>query len=361
VGTEQLTQLSGKVEGIYSESGLQPRLLFAVRVTNTNPVGLDATNIRARVHLEFTDKSGGGISQLGRFLGDLSQETYSSNSINPGDSFWRLYLTLPLPLFSELEEARQGKNLAFQVHVACTVIERNAAGGVGSRILAAEVNGGNPGGNQFLNYPVAKSDWDEIVNGLGYTEPLRATRQTIAGMVADIGRAKQQAERFAEDAKLASTATAVTSLSTVYAEEEKKLGGSARLWIFATCLAALVAIALICFFVLESKGAQFGVPQAVLRVGALSVAAYGFALCLKNFNAYRHLQLLNRHRSNIGQTFAALLTAQPSPQAKDVLAAVTADQMVNFGRFSLTGKDTEENQTASMIEIAKSFLDTKKA
>jgi hypothetical protein len=360
VATEQLTQLSGTVDAIYAESGFQPRLLFNIKVTNRNPVSLNAVNIRARLHVEFTDRGGGGIPQLGRFLGDLAQETYSSNSINPGDNYWRVYAILPLPLFSELEEARQGKNPVFQINIACTVIERNAAGELGSRTLAAEVNGGNPGGNQFLSYPVARSDWDEIVNGLGYTDALRATRQTIAGMVADIGRAREAAEGFAEAAKLASTATAVTSLSTVYAQEEKKLGGSARLWVCATSLAALVAIGLIGFFVYESKGRQFGVPQAILRVGALSIAAYGFALCLKNFNAYRHLQLLNRHRANIGQTFAALLTAQPSPQAKDVLAAVTADQMVNFGRFSLTGKDTEENQAASMLEIAKAFLDTKR-
>jgi hypothetical protein len=116
---EQLTALAGKIDRIYGSRGIQPRLHFGVTITNKNAVPFEILSVRASLYVEFHDSADASASQLGHYLGDLVIDNFSGNPvIQPGDqNFWTLYLPFPLPLFSELEQARESKNLSFQINV----------------------------------------------------------------------------------------------------------------------------------------------------------------------------------------------------------------------------------------------------
>jgi hypothetical protein len=178
-------------------------------------------------------------------------------------------------------------------------------------------------------------------------------------MLDDIGQAKKQAEQWAEDTKVASMVSAENALARVHLAEESKLRRAARPWLVATLAAAAAAGAAIWIFLLHSLSSQFGIPQAILRVGALGVIGYGFATCFRLYRSYKQLELVSRHRANIGQTFAALLTAQPSADAKNMLAGIAAHQMMNFGATGLTGKDGDDHDIAGLMEVIKNLADKK--
>ena len=356
---EQLKPLAGEIDRIYSSGGIQPRLLFSLTIKNPNSCGFDFANIRGSLYVEFSEHSDMAASQLGRFITDLTMERTGSPSIQPGDqNSLTLYLPVPITLLWELEEARNGLNLSFQIHLAYTLMERISLEAVALRVQSGELQGDS--GRGFLAYVVAKSVWDDLLKNLGYSSELRATQKSITKIIEDIEEAKKKAEQWAEDTKQASMITAENTLSKVHQLEEKRLAKAARPWIAATLASGGVGVWVIQIFLHQSLMPQFGVSQAVLRVGVLSLIGYGFGSWFRLYKSYKHLELMSRHRANIGQTFAALLTAQPSPDAKNLLAGITAHQMVNFGAFGLAGKDTEDHQITTLVESMKSLIDTKR-
>jgi len=358
---EQLKPLVGKIDRIYGEGGIQPKLHFSISVNNKNDAAFDLLSIRADLYVEFMQSADMSPSQIGRYLGNLIMQIFpTSPSISPGENNpWDLYLPLPLPLFSELEQAREGHNLSFQISASYVALERSAEGQAG-RTLSTELTRSQPGSLTALTYQVAKSQWEDDLKALGYARELGETRQNITKFLGNIAEAKRQAEQWASDAKIASMVTAENALAKVHAAEESKLRKSAWPWFAATIAAAAAIGTLISIFLQHSWGSQFGVPQAILRVGALAVLGYVFAACFRLYRSYKHLELISRHRANIGQTLAALLTAQPSPEAKNVLAGIAAHQMMSFGGISLTGKESDDHEISALIEFLKNLPEYKK-
>jgi hypothetical protein len=116
------------------------------------------------------------------------------------------------------------------------------------------------------------------------------------------------------------------------------------------------------FYVFESfRVSQFTVSQTIVRVTVLGLLFAGFGLCMRSYNAYQHLELLNRHRVNVGKTFEVFKAAQPSDKAKDVLAAITAQEMIDFGRGNFPGKDATESQLSLVTEVFKNLIEKPKA
>lgn len=358
---ENLKPFVGKIDRIYGEGGIQPKLHFAISVNNKNEAGFDLLSVRADLYVQFLQTVDMAPSQLGSYLGNLVMQSFPATpAINPGENNpWDLYLPLPLPLFSELEQARENLNLSFQIIASCVALER-AADAKGVRILNNELTRAQGGSLAALTYSVAKSQWEDTLKALGYSKELGETRQNIAKFLGDIAEAKRQAEQWSADTKIASMVTAENALAKVHAAEEKKLRKAAWPWLVATIAAAAGVAILIWVFLEHSWGSQFGVPQALLRVGALGVLGYVFAACFRLYRSYKHLELISRHRANIGQTLAALLTAQPSPEAKNVLAGIAAHQMMSFGGVNLTGKESDEHEISPLIELLKNLPEYKK-
>src|SRR5438270_710371 len=137
---EPLKPFVGKIDRIYGEGGIQPKLHFSISVNNKNEAAFELLSIRADLYVEFLQTADMTPSQLGRYLGSLLTQSFpTSPSIHPGENnFLELYVPLPLPLFSEFEQARENHNLSFQISASCVAIERTADG-QGGRILNNEL------------------------------------------------------------------------------------------------------------------------------------------------------------------------------------------------------------------------------
>jgi hypothetical protein len=357
---EPITQLTGKIENLFAEGGVQPRLRFSVNVNNKNKCGFELANVTARLHVQFEEEGGRLAGGLGSYVGDVTREI-QSNSLQPGDqNSLMFYIPIPFAVFAEIENSRGDKNVVLQMNIAYVVIQRTTGGELGQRFLATELNDQRSGGNQFLAYSVPKSQWEGLLKTLGYSKELGASKQTLLKLVEDARCAKDLAEEYARDAKAASSLTAVTTLSQAYHDEAIALNITSRWWLISAFFLALLATALMVFYVYESFAREFTTGQTVLRVFVLAAVFAGLGLCLRYYSNYKHLQLLNRHRVNIGRTFEALKAVQPSDEAKNLLAAITAEQMVNFGRVTLQGKDASETQFSIVAELLKTFIERQK-
>ena len=111
-------------------------------------------------------------------------------------------------------------------------------------------------------------------------------------------------------------------------------------------------------YVSASLADKFTLPGAVIRVIVIAAIFGAFTMCLRIYEAYRHLEVVNRHRVNIGRTFEAFKAAQPTEKAKEVMAAITADNMLAFGKSGFGGKDSpNQGPLAGATELVKAILD----
>ena len=171
--------------------------------------------------------------------------------------------------------------------------------------------------------------------------------------------AKQQAEEAATAAKQAAQLTAVTSLSQAYLEEAKVLGIRSLIWFWISVLVAATGTWAMVFYVKQSLTDTFTVAEAIIRAVVIAAIFGAFTLCLRIYEAYRHLEVVNRHRVNIGRTFEAFKAAQPTEKAKEVMAAITADNLLAFGKSGFGGKDSpNQGPLAGATELIRAVLET---
>ena len=122
-------------------------------------------------------------------------------------------------------------------------------------------------------------------------------------------------------------------------------------------IAAVGAVAMI-FYVRQSTTDKFTLPEAVIRAVVIAAIFGVFTLCLRIYEAYRHLEVVNRHRVNIGRTFEAFKAAQPTEKAKEIMAAITADNMLAFGKSGFGGKDSpNQGPLAGATELIRAMLE----
>jgi hypothetical protein len=357
---ENISQLIGRIEEVNSQAGITPRLRFSIVVNNKNKTPFELLNLSARVYLQFSERSNQLPTGLGFYISEAVREG-SSATIGPGDqNYLNLYVSLPFELVSEIEEARKGLDLSFQLNVVYTMVERTQALELTNRFLTAELADPKVGGNQFLFFSVPKSLWDTLLKQVGYSGELRASRETLLSAVRNARQAEDEATSAARAAKEAASSTAVTMLAQAFDHEATILKATSKRWLWAVLSLACLIIGLLLFYVVESFITRdFTIGQTVVRVTALGILFGGIGLCIRTYNAYQHLELLNRHRVNIGKTFDLFIQSQPSEGAKDVLAAFTAERMINFGG-GFPGKEGPESQLSFMTDLVKNLIDGQK-
>lgn len=162
----------------------------------------------------------------------------------------------------------------------------------------------------------------------------------LEDVTAKATKAREDAEQAARKAMEAAQLTAVSKLAGAYSEEAKEHRNRARWWGGFSIITLLGAGIVVTIFVLESlTRASFSLSQAILRVAVVGILYGIFHLCLRTHQAYRHLEVVNRHRVNIGRTFEAFLAAQPTQRGKEIIGILTAQNMLPFGRSGLLAKD----------------------
>lgn len=190
------------------------------------------------------------------------------------------------------------------------------------------------------------------------TRDAQAALGRVEAITQEARHAKEEAEAAASAAKQAAALSAVSNLSAAYKEEADTFNGRAKLWGGISLAIAISGAVLIYVYVHSSVGrTDFTVSQAILRAVAIG-AVFADSVCMRVFEGYRHLEVVNRHRVNIGRTFEAFKEAQPSDRAKEIMAAVTAEQMLAFGKSGLIPKDASvQSPVSGLSELLKAIIE----
>ena len=172
---------------------------------------------------------------------------------------------------------------------------------------------------------------------------------------------KKEAESAAKAAKGAAELAAVSNLASAYQEEANTFKWRSWVWAVISLLAAGGGTVVMYIFVQESLKTQtFTLPQALLRAVVIAVIFGAFHLCLRTYQAYCHLEVVNRHRVNIGRTYEAFKEAQPTDKAKEVMAALTAEHMLAFGKSGLLPRDLSvQSPVSGASELVRAVMGPK--
>jgi hypothetical protein len=220
-----------------------------------------------------------------------------------------------------------------------------------------------------------KGVWNSVGKYRGHALALRAieldqlakdARQTLGEVretSSEVARAKDEALSAAKGAREAAQLSAISSLTAAYDREAKDFASKARIWAYFSIGALGISASVMYSFYVDSNGQNLVTIQSSLVRVAILAALYGLAhVCLRTHLAYRHLEAVNRHRVNIGRTFEAFKAAQPSEQAKNIMAALTAEHMLAFGKSGLLSKDLSvQSPISAANELVRSILNSKQA
>lgn len=361
-----MNQLIGRVENLTPRSGLRSNLEIQLFISNPNESPIELIWVSVRTAIAFFDMAvQPNSNEQPRELG-LAFPTYTLPSISPGGKN-TLLLVLPVDsnLIAELENERSERDVTLYIYVTYSGVTRARDGSIGSTSSGTVAD--EKFSSQSILHIVPRSLWQQTIQrfSMPNVEPLKDLSKVISETRAAKNEAEQAAQAAQEAAKAAKEAaalTAVTNLAQAYQQEAKTLNRRSWIWAFL-CIAIAAGIArAIYLFIQESLtlGANFSISIAVLRAVVLAVAFGIFSLCLRVFEAYRHLEVVNRHRVNIGRTFEAFKAAQPTERSQEIMSAITAENMLAFGKSGFAPKDSpNQSPLTDFSDLIKSILDKK--
>lgn len=355
-----MDQMLGRIEDIAPRTGLKPLLQINVTLISKYDLAIDLVSVTSRVQVFFKEKGQAVSSIPTNYIGDAFIE-WRSKTVMPGDSnSITLLLPVDFDLLGGIEDVRQGYDVEIQLWTTFSGIERQQQGTIGNRLVAGDVLDARYNAQGVLG-TIAKSRWVELLNEWRYSPEKRRAAEELGKTIREAQEAKRQAEEAAAAAKEAAQLTAVTSLSEAYLDEARVLGKRSLAWAGISLLVAAAGIYSMVFYVRQSVSDKFTLPEAVIRAAVLAVEFGAFTLCLRIYEAYRHLEVVNRHRVNIGRTFEAFKAAQPTDRAKEIMAAITAENMLAFGKSGFGGKDSpNQGPLGGASELIKAILEKQK-
>lgn len=185
----------------------------------------------------------------------------------------------------------------------------------------------------------------------GLEERARASIHSIdeqrKGLLEDIQKTAEQAEKALEEARNFAAETGVSSEARHFAEEAKRHKSSAFWWLIATVVLALLLLA---HSILSFLFYRWLSPQGVYEFSQLlaskflvfAVLAYLLIQSAKNYMAQKHNEVVNKHRQNSLQTYRTLVEAGNSLSSRDLILAHAASAIYSpvdtgYGRGGDTG------------------------
>jgi uncharacterized membrane protein len=354
-----MNSLYGRIDSLAPQTGLKPVLRGIIQVDSRNEFVFDVIGVIVRSFVSFSEGDRPQDLSMGEYLGEAYWDSTIA-TISPGSSnSVRFLLPLDFGVLEAIENRRKNRDVILNLGVRINGRERLPNGSAGDRVVVTDLADTRNSSMLYLSFAIAKSKWDEFLAQWGYSDTLANPLQQLSATIKAAQEARRAAEEAAKAAQEASDLTAVTGLSEAYLQEARELASRSSRWAKISLCAVALALIAMSVFVWESvKTTAFSLPQAIIRAVVI-LALFGvFTLCLRIYESYRHLEVVNRHRVNIGRTFEAFKAAQPSDRAKDIMSAITAENMLAFGKSGFAGKDTpNQGPLPGIAELIKAVLE----
>ncbi len=147
-----------------------------------------------------------------------------------------------------------------------------------------------------------------------------------------------------------------TVYSEVFKMQAKKHNEIAQKW-FKSSAAFLAIVFMYVFYLVfldhpqDVEKAETIAREAIRNVLLLSVLSVGLFQSIKNYNANKHLEVVNEHRQNAIETFEAFSNAASDPQVKSTILIQATQSIFAADQTGYLSKDSETNLSLNFSEL----------
>lgn len=158
-------------------------------------------------------------------------------------------------------------------------------------------------------------------------------------LVSELQGRRAEADKVLDSMKAAAGQTGLARFATVFAEEAARRAKAADRWL-AVALFSGLALGAFLWWSLDQLNQAFreavdstrALQLLVAKLVVLSFVSFGFYQVIKNYNANRHLEALNKHRANTLQAFQVFVEASSDPQVRDAVLIHAARAIFEAGQ-----------------------------
>lgn len=175
-----------------------------------------------------------------------------------------------------------------------------------------------------------------------------------------VDQSEQNEVKRQEDFNQFMVRESVSEYGTIFKEQANEHKGAARGWLISTVVLSIGfgGVFIWLFNVLRLGGTEWvGVLQNIFTKGFLLSLIYLLLNCsIKNYNAQKHLEVINRHRQNALDTFEKFASSAARQETKEevLLAATNAIFDANQSGY-LSAKMRGNENVSPILQVIKAF------
>jgi len=381
-----MNQLTGTIKSLTPRPGYVPLIDIQLEISNSDDEEqVEFVWMLARVAISFPGStkeppSRGDAKDVGIAVPSYAlpqfRKTTTTNFLLPFDE----------RLLAEIEKGRQGRDVTVYMSVTFNVSVKNSKGAV----VAQGSQGGTIGdprySGQEVVYVVPRSQWEEIIQGLGvsiidrqrHLEEYEAkAKQTLGEVQATLQVAKEAAKHVG-----------IVEHARVFEDEADRHKRAAYWWLAFTIIFAVLAgvVALHIFLKTEQRIADalsksssgqntttaqspsaqntttdskadgltaLEIQLAISKFIVLSILLSASIWAGKVYKSHRHNFVVNRHRSNALATFQTFATGTADPQTKNAVLLQATTCIFAPQNTGYVGQEKEADGFPQILEIVR--------
>lgn len=145
----------------------------------------------------------------------------------------------------------------------------------------------------------------------------------------------------------------IAAYSTLYKENSEEERKTATKWfwgIVGTVLITLASAVVLLFFQQQNVTSEISIVQfTVTKVVIISCLFLSIGVCIKNYRAHKHNELLNLHKSNALATFDALVKTQMDEATKNSMLLAVTNTIFGNVSTGFNSVDTTSNDISAKV------------
>ncbi|WP_146042104.1 hypothetical protein [Chromobacterium sinusclupearum] len=212
---------------------------------------------------------------------------------------------------------------------------------------------------QFIAYGVSKATDVQLLES-----EARGVIQTIkdnaAGATKELEKSKEDAQGILNEVRKVAAEHGVSQQAVYFKEEAKLHNDESKIWRgyvtkASVAVGVFATLTLVAAFTpaLEPKSTYQAAQLVVGKLMLFGVLVFLLGVCVRNYQAHRHNEIVNRHRENALKTFKALADGAVNPDNKDIVLTHAAQCIFTAQEtgYTKTGTSDSPSSVKSVIEL----------
>jgi len=178
-------------------------------------------------------------------------------------------------------------------------------------------------------------------------------------------KAKKEATDILESMRKAAAEVGVSQHAIYFKEAAEEHKNASDTWFsytkwmaFSTIIFAVLATIAFFFYGSDLRFEQ-AIQLAVAKILVFSVFYYATIWCGKNYRAYLHNYVVNKHRQNGLSTFQAFVKATEDEATKNAVLLRSTESIFGMANSGFISSDTEQSSSSQILEIIRSGFEAK--